>query len=166
MDFPLYAALREIKPDDAEVASRVKCILQNFEKSLRKKLEPKLKIDLIGYPKYPWICEGFPYDYKCRGLTRNEIFEKYHWIAVNLGAPVFDSPDHPSQREATKIWINDRINFEFKDAMDCAKSEQEVSVKMSACMEAIHDDLKLMIAGEDRYWRGPENNPLRISEKK
>ncbi len=164
MDWSARARFKEAKFGDAEVTRRKELVIQAFEQKVHERLRPGYKVDLMGYPAYPWICEGFPDEYQWRGMKTDKIIKCYLG-KVKPGLPAHLPPDFTSYRTATELWLGERIDFDLKDAICAATIEEDVHRSMKESMKAIHFEVKAMIWAEDRHWVN-RVNPLRATQKK
>lgn len=166
-DFESYFAIQNIKTNDAEVIGRRKLIMESFQQRMPEKLRPNYKVDLMGYPKYPWICQEFHYHYEWNGMRKYQLTNHYLCKAGRPTDPLNNYPDYARFRTATELWLADRIELSIKNAIVCAKSEDEFCEKMATCMRQIQEDIAAMIRGEDYYWRFQGyQNPLRSANIK
>lgn len=153
-----YFQLKSFTTSDPEIINRKALILQSVQVNLHTKLRPKFSVNLMGYPKYPWILEAVPAEYQWRNLQRHQIYSKYmHDARQKNYLPL--APDFPGNRKATELWLADRIDLDLQDALRQANSEHEIYQHMAKCMKEIQDDVSTMIDGENRWW-GDRKNPL------
>ena len=117
MNFSLFVKVRKIKSSDLEINRRLELLVAGY----KTKIFSNHKIDLKGYPEYPWICQGLPKSYRWKGLKPGQIINKYGepmWYIHDV------SPTYDNYRAATKAWIEDRMNEDFNEALKC-KNEKD-----------------------------------------
>ena len=167
MDFSLYVKLREIKADNLEANGRLKSINDAYAQKFWENLRPRFKVDLMGYPKYPWILQGFSHSYKWEGLGKTDITNRYVGRAKEEGIAGGNcEPDWTYWRRATELWLAHRVDTALMDTIRTANSEEEVCKKMDEFMKGvIQVEVRAMIWGEDKHW-GDRPNPLREANKK
>lgn len=152
MNFDVYLRIKDIESEELEVKVRLKRLTTEYLDSMKE----KYSIEITDYPEFPWI-DQLPTGYKCDGMTKHEIFNKYWWRSLKL-----DGKDiwycYRCQR-ATKLWLHERLSGAFKDAWEGSKNDEEFTTKMDLVVRSIRDDIQVLIQGEDNYYlsQGREN---------
>jgi hypothetical protein len=124
---------------------------------------------LRGYPDYPWI-DRLPWNYKgdgqWKGWSRYNLLYHYLEIARYSGVKIDDAPNWQNQREATRLWIEERRCEMFRRAVRC-KTERESLKVARADIEKIQKDIDLLIFEEDKHWtdRGLKNPALKNTKR-
>ncbi len=154
IDFACFKRLQKVKGahKDPEVSYRIARLVDRYQNALRQTYQ----VDLRGYGAWPQIDEGLPRDYKLdgpwKGLNRWNIIYKYLTYAEAMGAKQDHFPRWTNYREATKIWMHERIDFHFLMAIENSNGE-EFTCAMKKSMKAIQDDVDMLIAGDKAYYK-------------
>ena len=162
MDFNLYKRLKNFNGDVLEIHIRVQRATTAYEKRLIKGFKPDLK----GYPAHPFI-DSLPWNYTWEELSKNEITQIYRTLANGLGVESDNSPKWSDYREATRLWISDRIHISFEKLLKNSRDEKEFIKGMGKVIEEINIDIVVMIEADEALFKKIKiPNPLRSGKSK
>ncbi len=148
------------KTNDSEVQLRIEQGITVYSRRLRLKYSANLK----GYPKWPWIDELVSccyYDIPYKGLHYSGVASGYVDLAVSRGAARDGSPNWENYREATRIWTEERVDFQFGKAFWESKDAKEFNSRISENMDCIDRDIARLVERENKFWKDKGmKNPL------
>lgn len=168
MQFQIFLQLQDVKEKemDAEIVWR----LENVISVYKIKLLAEYKVNLGDYADYPQIDEGLPNDYTLdgpwSGWDKWDFIRRYLEAANQIGTPQDGFPIWTNYRVATKIWMQDRIDYAFRETITSAKSEMEFRCMMGEAMERIQADVQMLIVGDDEYYLKRHQMPNPIKNRK
>jgi hypothetical protein len=169
MDFELYLQSRDKEQTDLEIM----CRLNKVHREYQKRISLQYKVDLMGYPDWPWLNEGWTEEvhiewdwFGNRRIVRNR-YCPYLREAEKLGAPKGSEPHWLNFRKATQLWAEEFIFQAVGSSMVAAKSEKEFRNLLACQMRILQHKIQSMIDLEDVYWaRFGKENPLRVKHAK
>lgn len=158
INFKIYKQLVKIDKKDPEAADRIRRIISRYEAKLKSLWAA---IDLKGYLDYPLIDWGLPDGYRWNGFNKAAIVLTYKRIAMLYGARIDYSPIWQNFRTATELWIRDRIEIDFREAISVSENVEDFHRKMIEAMNNIQKDIDMMIKREkETYVEREMNNPF------
>ncbi len=160
MDVDLFLRLKKAAKTgkDLEIKWRANWICQKYIKKLRQ----EYRVDLHGYGAYPQIDLRLGDGYRWKGHCRWMISVFYLNQIEDIDSSFWGHPPHYMRcRLATQLWMDDRINADFKESLQIAKNGREFRSMMDDRMKATQTDIEVLIEADKKYYKRKEiKNPF------
>lgn len=151
MDYNLYHQVKRVKTKDPEIANRLNQLANDY----KNKVMSGLKLNLKGYGAFPQIDEGMPTDYSLggpwKGWNRQKFIHHYLELANKRGL-IGKYPIYINYRKATELWMQERIYYNFHEAIRECRNENEFKEKLKKDMDKVQEDLEMLIVGDKKYY--------------
>lgn len=168
-DFGVFTTLKEKlkKEPDAEIRRRIDALLD-----LPSTWRLKYQVDLRGYKDYPQMSEGMPGDFTLH-YGKWSMWYKKDFLSYYLGlANLFPSPEDNDSfkwafcRRAMKIFVEERIDYEFEQCYKTSRNISQLDTMMQKKMSVVQKDLdEAIVLDKKWYQKNNYKNPF-LEEKK